>query len=473
MRRTLNSFTWPHLSCLILVLLVSLYLRFKGLTTQSYWNDELATIVLTDPDNNLFQVIIETLRDKSPPLYQFILWIWFKLFGFTELTGRSLSAVFGILAIPAMYFMAREYTDRDTALYASLLTGLNCYHIFYSQEVRSYGLFFLVTTLSLMCLSRLFRESNNRNLVLYTCLTICLVQVHYYGVLIYLAQLGVMYMYKTVNNTSHKIPARYFKINLYTTLGSMVLVIPFMVKNALKETTWIRIPDPWFPVEYFIRYFGDEVIVIVYAVLFTAGLVFLIRQKGWNQRLPVHLLLFFLLLTYLLPYIRSVISTPMLVHRYTIGVLPVLILVIAAGISAIQHDTLRRLTLVMVIILSIKVLYFDEDYFNVMRKQQYRQAIEEVEARYDDMPLYACKDERVEKYSKMLGHPVSAAAKAKMFSQLEHNSAPEKFLYLSSKCCGCGDSNKQIRNYARKYNYTLVEIIKKEGVMVYLMSLAD
>ena len=137
MHRTVKPLTSLHLSCLGLLLLVSAYLRIKGLTTQSYWNDELASIVLTDPDNSFSQVIIETLKDRSPLLYQLILWDWFKLFGFTEIAGRSLSAFTGILAIPAMYFMARECMNKNTALYAVLITGLNNFHIYYSQEVRS------------------------------------------------------------------------------------------------------------------------------------------------------------------------------------------------------------------------------------------------------------------------------------------------------------------------------------------------
>lgn len=473
MRRTLNSLTWLHLSCLMLVLLVSLYLRIKGLTTQSYWNDELATIVLTDPDNSLYQVIIETLHDRSPPLYQLILWVWFKVFGFTELTGRSLSAFFGILAVPAMYFMAKEYMDRDTALYASLLTGLNYFHILFSQEVRSYGLFFLVTTLSLMSLSRLIRDNNNRNLVLYTFLTVCLVQVHYYGMLVYLGQFSVLIIYISLNNTPHKLPARHLIINACTTLGTLIPVIPFMVKNALRKTVWIETPDHDFLVDYFIRYFGGDVIAVVYASLFTIGLIFSIRQKAWKQNLSVHLLIFFFLFVYLLPYTRSVFSTPMIVSRYTIGALPVLILIIAAGIGAIKHNTMKRLTLVVVIILSIKVLFFDKDYYGAIHKQQYRQAIEDMTVSYNDIPVYACKEERIEKYSKMLGHPISAVAKDKMFFQLENSSAPERFLYISSECCGCQESNEQISNYAIKYNYTLVDTIFKEGVIIFLMSTAD
>lgn len=474
MRRTLMLPTRLHLPWLILILLVSLYLRIKGLTAQSYWNDELATIVLTDPDNSLFQVVVDSLLDKSPPLYQILLWSWFNLFDFTEIAGRLLSAIFGVLAVPAIYFMARDYTDRETALYASLLTGLNYFHIYYSQEVRSYGLFFLFTVLSLWCLSRLIRESNYRNLIFYTLSAICLVQVHYYGVLIYLAQFIVLIIFKSANKSPHKIPTYHLFINVFTILISMIPVIPFMVINALKDSVWIKTPAPDFLQKYFTEYFGGDAISVVYVILFFSGLFFLFNNKKWHKRCPAYLAIFFLLFVYLLPYFKSLFSTPMIIPRYTIAGLPLIILIIAAGITAIKNNLVKTLTIIVVISLSAKVLFFDKHYYGNVHKQQYRQAIDYVNVNYGSVPLYACKEIRVGKYYKMLGYPpVSVGARNEMLFQLGNNSVPKRFLYISSECCGCRESNAKIRHYAHKYNYTLIDTKMKGGVMVYLMSAAD
>jgi len=305
-------------------------------------------------------------------------------------------------------------------------------------------------------------------------LAICLVQVHYYGILVYLAQFIVLVIYKSANNTPHKLPARYLTINACTTLVPMMPVIPFMVKNALKETVWIKTPDPDFLQEYFTRYFGGDAISVVYVILFFSGMFFLFKKKDWHKRSPVYLAIFILLFVYLLPYFRSLFAAPMIIPRYTIAGLPLIILIIAAGLTAIKHNVLKKLIFFVVIVLSAKVLFFDKDYYGGIHKQQYRQAIEYVNANHDDIPLYACKEDRVEKYYKMLGYPqASVGARNKILFQLENSSAPERFLYISSECCGCQESNGKIRNYARKYNYTSVDTINKEGVVIFLISTAD
>jgi len=173
-------------------------------------------------------------------------------------------------------------------------------------------------------------------------------------------------------------------------LISLLPVIPFIVVNALKDSVWIKTPDPDFLQEYFTRYFGGDVISVVYVILFFSGLLFLTKQKEWHKQSPVYLAIFILLFVYLLPYFRSLLDTPMIVPRYTIGGLPLIILIIAAGLAAIKHNTVKRLTLIVVIILSAKVLFFDKDYYGGIHKQQYRQAIEYVNASHKDIPVYAC-----------------------------------------------------------------------------------
>ncbi|HKK16544.1 MAG TPA: glycosyltransferase family 39 protein, partial [Gammaproteobacteria bacterium] len=260
-----------HLPLLLLIVAVSAYLRFKGLVYQSYWNDELATIVLADPDRNLLDVIYSSLADKSPPLYQSTLWAWFKLFGFTEFTGRSLSAIAGIVAVPAMYCMAREYTDKETALYATIITGLNAYLVFYSQEVRAYSFFFLEAILAMLFLSRLARDSNIINLLFFSFFTICLVTTHYYGLLLYMAMFGFLVFLKSCSNKFYSLPDRCLYINEALTLLFLMPIIPFMIINALDDSVWIKTPRPDFLISYFTDYFGSNLISSLYAILFFIG----------------------------------------------------------------------------------------------------------------------------------------------------------------------------------------------------------
>lgn len=470
MHRTVKLPAGLHLSCLVLLLLVSVYLRLKGLNTQSYWNDELASLVLTDPDNNFFQVVIETLDDKSPLLYQLILWAWFKLFGFTEISGRSLSAFTGILALPAMYCMARECMNKNTALYAVLITGLNYYQIYYSQEVRSYGLFFLLACMSVLYLARLTRERNNRNLVLFTFFTICLVQSHYYGLLVYLGLLCTLVLYKLKNDSAGTLPARYLKINSFATFISLLPVIPFMVINALRDSTWIDKPDPDFLIAYFRDYFGGDTLSFVYAILFFGGLLFLLRQKEQRHRYLVYMVIFVFLFVYILPYLRSLVSTPMIVGRYTIGVLPLIILIIAAGLDAIKQNSVKAFVVILVITLNFYVLFFHRDYYGGVHKQQYRDVVEHVIAGRKDVPVFACKHERVEKYFKILGHPTRVLGDDELYNLIKDGSAPGTFWYIGSTCCGCQESTKIANEYRHNHGIVLDDQLVKYRAFAYLVS---
>ena len=91
--------------CLLVILvLLAAFLRIKGLTFQSFWLDELFSASFSDPDNRIQQVVMLTVEDVHPPVYQIILWFWYKIFGYSDLAGRSLSALAGILTVPAIFF---------------------------------------------------------------------------------------------------------------------------------------------------------------------------------------------------------------------------------------------------------------------------------------------------------------------------------------------------------------------------------
>ena len=72
-------------------------------------------------------------------LYYTLLREWMH-FGQTEFVIRSLSALFGIAAIPAVYRLGRRLFDVPTGLIAAALLATHSFHIRYSQEARAYSL---------------------------------------------------------------------------------------------------------------------------------------------------------------------------------------------------------------------------------------------------------------------------------------------------------------------------------------------
>lgn len=175
---------WIHWGLLLFWILIGAILRFTNLESKPPWADEWATLVFslgksfkTIPleqiislDNILLPVtidhelqnldVVRHLMNESthPPLYFLLTHWWLQLFpSQTELVSlwqaRSLSALFGVLSIPAMFGLG--YLLRSSLLtgqIAAALMAVSPYGIYLAQETRHYTLAILWVIASLACL---------------------------------------------------------------------------------------------------------------------------------------------------------------------------------------------------------------------------------------------------------------------------------------------------------------------------------
>ena len=79
---------------------------------------------------------------------------------------RFLPALFGVLAIPALYFVARRLVGAPAALFAAFLLTVSPLHVIYSQFGRYWSLVFLLCAIYPYALYIGIREHNRRALVL-------------------------------------------------------------------------------------------------------------------------------------------------------------------------------------------------------------------------------------------------------------------------------------------------------------------
>ncbi|MEL6458948.1 MAG: glycosyltransferase [Cyanobacteria bacterium J06621_15] len=172
-------------------ILVGTILRFANLSNKPPWIDEFATIVFSL--GNSFQVVplnevisVDTLlqplqinpsfgtkevlqklltEDIHPPVYFVLSHWWISLWSgqnlifqdliFQDLifTARSISAIFGIAAIPSIYWLALlSFRSALVAQLAAAFMAVSPYAIFLSQEARHYTLGSLWVIASLCCL---------------------------------------------------------------------------------------------------------------------------------------------------------------------------------------------------------------------------------------------------------------------------------------------------------------------------------
>jgi 4-amino-4-deoxy-L-arabinose transferase-like glycosyltransferase len=128
-----------------IILIAALLLRLARLAWQPLWWDEGYSVYFaTEPVGRMFWL---TAHDIHPPLYYLLLHGWYTLWGDTgPVSARLLSVAIGASTVALLVWSARRHFPGrpHIALGAALLLALSPMHLFYSQEVRMYGLALLL-----------------------------------------------------------------------------------------------------------------------------------------------------------------------------------------------------------------------------------------------------------------------------------------------------------------------------------------
>ena len=131
---------------LLLLVALGTFLRFYMLGVKSLWLDEASSVWIVHLRWPEFLRLL-WWGEANMALYYFLLRGWIHL-GSSELWLRSLSALFGVAAIPATYAFGTRFLGRKVGFMAAALLAVHSFHIHYSQDLRSYSLVTLLLILS-------------------------------------------------------------------------------------------------------------------------------------------------------------------------------------------------------------------------------------------------------------------------------------------------------------------------------------
>jgi hypothetical protein len=177
-RRFASEHRW-----LLAIVAAGALVRFATLD-QGIWSDEnLAIQVITLAPAEILPRI--QVAETNPPLYFIIATPWERIFGDGELALRSLPALLGTATIPAVYGAAAALASRRASLFAAAITAASPFLIWYSQEVRPYALFALLSALSFLCFAKLLRDGGPRWLWGWALASGLAIASHYFGVLLF------------------------------------------------------------------------------------------------------------------------------------------------------------------------------------------------------------------------------------------------------------------------------------------------
>jgi mannosyltransferase len=170
----------PALVAVAVVTAAGAVLRFATLDVQSLSGDEGVTSALLRMS---FGDMLSTFDDteSTPPLYYALAWLWTRVLGHGEVGMRSLSALAGTAAIPAVYAAGRALASARVGIIAAGLAAVSPLLVWYSQEARSYSLLVLLAAVSVWLLALCLDAPRPRRLVAWAAVCGLALCTHYYA----------------------------------------------------------------------------------------------------------------------------------------------------------------------------------------------------------------------------------------------------------------------------------------------------
>lgn len=378
---------------LIILIALGAALRIWGIELNSLWNDELFSVAVSDPDNSFNYVFKTTVEDVHPPFYQLFLWAIHKVFGFGEFTGRYLSALLGIIHIPIIYILGKKIFDQRVGLVAAFLLTINFLYIWFSQETRSYELLSLLTTLSFIFY--IDTQNNKKYSFFYYALTlILLLNTHFFGFLPALAQAILILL-------NRKYIIKYITVAVSAIISLIPLVIS-IIDNLSRQSFWIKEPSAYFFYSYFRQYFGEAILSNLMFLFVIMGIVLLIKK---NAKKEMSILFLWIAVGLILPYLKSILSAPILTSRNTIVIMPAYLILISYTICSLKYKKFSQIVLVLISGLSFYYFVINKKlYRNSDLKQKWRAIVELTISDHVDssIPLLSTKKMEFDTYFKLL-----------------------------------------------------------------------
>lgn len=179
------------------------------------------------------------LSDTSPPLYYLGLDAWTRVFGSSDEALRAFSAWWGLLCLPLLMALARDFGGRYAVVPTLLMFAVAPLSVYYTTEGRMYSLLLLLT-IALVYLTRLVQRSSGTGVLLgWTVVAIAGLWTHYFFGFA-LSAAGLWLLVDPGPRTRRSI--------LMAACTVLVLVAPWYVQIPTLEKQW-RVTSGWMELE--------------------------------------------------------------------------------------------------------------------------------------------------------------------------------------------------------------------------------
>lgn len=367
----------PKKSTFLLAILITtvaaLILRTINIDYPSgLWFDEMVSLTAAKQQFPFGIIHWLYIKDVHLPFYFYILHLWMNLFGDGDIALRSLSVLFGVLNVPIVYLLGKEIESEKAGIIAAFFVTVNSFLIYYSQEVRFYSLLPCMASLSVLLAIKTFKQNDIKHLISLLIVNLILIFTHPVAIIFVVFEILVFGVSIFKKN---KLALNKFLITqLIIPLFIFMTYLPIFIVQIQRKheqapfaefhlsTIFLYITNWFSPIlsglynneVYYSKipnffYSLDFLLFILVPILIILTGIFIAARKNGLVR-AIFVISFLTLIT---EFFLGFTGQLCLVGKYTIIVVPFLLVISTSGILSIRNKSLSWFLIITFILLNV------------------------------------------------------------------------------------------------------------------------
>jgi uncharacterized membrane protein len=353
----------------VVILALATLLRLLFLGEKSFWPDEAFSVRVARLDWTHFWTIL-TNEQANMALYYTLLRFWLR-FGDSEPVIRSLSVIWAVATVPALYVLGSRLFGTRVGLISASLLAMNGYHIRYGQEARSYSLVVFLVTLSSWFFLTSIEQPSQKRWAGYALTSTLAVYSHFFAAYALVAHWASLPFLRR-----RDIP---WKSLVASSVAIVVLLLPllaFVLTKDAGQIDWIprpklsNVPGVFYALAGGagrLAFAGGVGKLLLLAYFVVSCVTLIVATQTWLsvrasfETWHYGFLLAWLFVPIVLSYVVSLVK-PMFLAHYLLVCLPALVLVAAVGLSRIRRQSVFIGAFAVIVVLAAyEVFHYHRD----------------------------------------------------------------------------------------------------------------
>jgi hypothetical protein len=277
-----------------LILVIGIFTSFFNIGVKSLWGDDIVSwfIVIQTNLADFYRYSIS----NHLPLFDMLLFTWVRIFGESEIGLRSLAAVFLIISLPILYYVANVFLNKINSFL--IVIGYLCYMTFnnFTQSVVRYSLYYLLAFLVFFFALKIinYPEKKKSYLFFFFSLTLILM-THMYSLFLF-SSLFLSFTFIFLKEKKF----RYINVIFLLMLCSLILVSPFLFDYLSlfpqRTASLIEIVSPFTFILFWYKLNYNSIILSIIGAILFFPMLYCIFLNRFNKNIAFTILVLIFLI---------------------------------------------------------------------------------------------------------------------------------------------------------------------------------